>query len=380
MVRQMGNLFGALPPQTRYSMRRVYLIGTGFIGTYHARAVDSLPGDAQITAAADPNPDARDAFAEAFPNAELFEDAERMLAEPAQESDILVIATPPFVRHDIAVAGLESGRHVLCEKPIAMNRAEAADILEAARSNSRLVGTATARHMAYPHTAAVREIVHSGAIGRPYHMAFMDRARRSRTGIEYQPESRWPLDRSKAGGGVLMNWGAYDFATLGYVLDPDRVTVDHAWTETPETDHNLPEDATYDVEQHAGASMQYHTNGTDIAVTYDRADCTHGKQDQRFEIEGTDGAVRWNWTDNLGTVSLTLQYDDGNEPREEERTFEVSEPDVQSRPLVFFDQRVRGEDAMIAVNEQAVFNFACVQAIYEVAETNESTVVDRGDL
>lgn len=360
-------------------MRRVYIVGTGFIGTYHARAVGALPDDAKIKAA-DPSAEAREAFAAEFPEAELHETAEQLLEEPARESDILVVATPPFVRRDLAVAGLESGRHVLCEKPLAMTRAEGADILAAARRNDRLIGTATARHVAYPHTAAVRDLVRDGELGRPYHATFVDRANRARTGIEYQPEHRWPLDRSKAGGGILMNWGTYDFATLNHVLEPERVAVDQAWTATPDTDHGLPADVVYDVEQHAGAALRYVRDGTEVPVTYERADCTHGEATTRFEIEGTDGAVRWNWKDNHDTVSLTLGYDDDNEPARAERTFEVGEPDFLSRPLVFFDRRVRGGDAVIPVNEAAVFNFACIRAVYEVAETGEPTVVDRSAL
>jgi predicted dehydrogenase len=359
-------------------MGRVYIVGTGFIGRHHADAVAELPADPRCKGA-DPDPEARAAFADAFPDAEVYEDPEAMLAEPANEDDIVVLATPPVARRDLAVAALESGRHVLCEKPFAMSREEASDILTAARRHDRLVGTATARHAAYPHTEAVRDLIVNGEVGRPYHATFIDRARRARTGIEYQPERRWPLDESIAGGGVLMNWGAYDFATLNHVLSPRRVTVDQAWVESPETDHDLPEDRTYDVEQHAGASMRYETDtgGWTVAVTYERADCTHGTEDRRFEIEGTEGAVRWNWKDCHGTVSLVRQFDAAAEPREEERTFEVEDPAPGSRPLVFFDRRVRGEDAFIPVNEQAVFNLACIRSVYEVAETGEPTVVDR---
>lgn len=360
-------------------MRRVYIVGTGFIGAYHARAVDALPDETRVKAA-DPNPDALETFAEEFPAADVYEDAHRMIDEESHESDILVVATPPVVRREFAVAGLESGRHVLCEKPFAMSRAQAAEILAAARTNDRLVGTTTARHVAYPHTEAVRDVVRDGDLGRPYHVTFVDRARRSRTGIEYQPESRWPLDLSKAGGGILMNWGAYDFAAMNYVLDPERVRVNQAWTATPVTDHGLPADVTYDVEQHAGASMRYHVDGATVPVRYERADCTHGEQTARFEIEGTDGAVRWNWKDCQGTVSLTLQYDDDNEPQEETRTFDVGEPGPQARPLVNFDRRIRGEAAMIPVNEQAAFNLACIRAVYEVASTNEPAIVDRSAL
>lgn len=349
-------------------MKRIYIVGVGFIGMHHARAVEALSDEVQLKAT-DSSPEARKSFAKKFPDADLFENAEQMLDEPSRDSDILVVAPPPFVHRDIAVAGLESGRHVLCEKPLAMTRDEAADILSAARKNNRLVGAATPRHVAYAHTEAVRELVSDGELGRPYHVTFVDRTRRNRTGIEYQPESRWPLNRSKAGGGVLMNLGTYDFALLNYVLDPDRVEVNQAWTETPETDHSLPDDVTYDVEQHAGASMRYHTDAAEVAVRYERADCTHGQETSRLEIEGTEGAVRWDWKDCQGTVSLTLQYDDDNEPHEDERTFNVGGPDPQSRPLVYFDRRIRGEDAPIPVNEQAAFNLSCIRAVYEVAET-----------
>lgn len=360
-------------------MQRVYIAGAGYIAKQHASATEHLPEDVAVKAA-DPNPDARDSFADEFPDAELYEDAREMIDEPARESDIFVVATPPFVRRDLAVEGFESGRHVLCEKPLAMNRDEAADILAAARRNDRLLGTATVRHVAFPDSRAVRQLIRDGELGRPYHVSFVDRSRRTRTGIEYQPESRWPLDRSKSGGGILMNWGNYDFGTLNYVLEPAEVTVDHAWTATPETDHDLPDDVTYDVEQHAGAAMRYRARGEEIAVQYERSDCTHGEPRAFFEIEGTEGAVRWNWKDFEDPVSLTFQYDEGNEPREEERTYEVDDLPSGARPVVFFDRRIRGESAPIAINEQAAFNFACIRSIYEVADTGDPTTVVRSEL
>lgn len=361
-------------------MKRVYIAGAGFIGKKYAQAAGTLPADVRLKAA-DPNPNALDSFGEEFPGSELYADVERMLEEEPRDSDIVVIGTPPFARRDLAISGLESGRHVLCEKPFAIDRSEAMEILDAARTNDRLVGTATARYLGVPHTEAVRELLREGALGRPYHVTFIDRKPRSRTGIEYQPESKWPLDRSKAGGGILMNWGTYDFAILNHVLEPHRVTVTDAWTEIPETDHDLPDDVTNDVEQHAGASIHYHRDDCRINVRYERADCIHGEPGSHFQIEGTNAAVKWNWKDFRAPMSLTFMYDDGNEPRQEKRTFESdNELGPGAKPLIYFDRRIRGESAPIPLNENAVFNHACIRGVYEVAENGRSTTIELSEI
>ncbi len=176
-----------------------------------------------------------------------------------------------------------------------------------------------------------------------------------------------------------MNWGNYDFATLNYVLNPDEVTVDHAWTVRPETDHDLPDGVAYDVEQHAGAAMRYRAHGEEIAVQYERVDCTHGEPRSFFEIEGRKAAVRWNWKDVYGSVSLTLQYDDDNELREEKRTFKVDDIPSGFRPFVFFNRQRRGEDTPIAVNDWAAFNLVCIRSIYDVDETGTPTTVVRSE-
>jgi len=356
--------------------RTVYLAGAGFIAHHHARAAASLPNGVAVSAA-DPSPAAREEFNAEFPHADLYEDVKEMLDAPASENDIVVVAAPPFARRDLAMAAIESGRHVLCEKPLAMNVREAEELLAAGRNRDLVIGSAAGRFLGDGHTDAVRAAVREQALGDPYHATWVDRSRRSRTGIEHQPESHWPLDASRAGGGVLMNWGCYDLATLNHVLDPERVDVLAAWTATPETGHDLPEDVTNDVEQHAGAALRYHRpDGSTVAVTYERADCTHGAERTVFEIEGTAGAIRWDWKAfGDDAPGLTRCFDEDNEPREEERTYDPCPHPIHHRPLVFFDRAIRGETAPIPTDERAVFNFACVRALYDVAETGDPRTV-----
>ncbi|WP_299723066.1 hypothetical protein [Devosia sp.] len=72
----------------------------------------------------------------------------------------------------------------------------------------------------------------AGALGELYHVTCRHRTQRGRSGIEYQPEGRWFLDRAKSGGGVLMDWSVYDLATL---FEPTRVEIRDAWTAQPRT-------------------------------------------------------------------------------------------------------------------------------------------------
>src|SRR6185503_19036510 len=87
-----------------------------------------------------------------------------------QRDDVqaVIIATPNFTHAPIAKAAIAAGKHVLCEKPLAMNYPEAREIAEAAER-------AGIRHMTaftYRFVPAMRYLAHltkSGALGRPYH-------------------------------------------------------------------------------------------------------------------------------------------------------------------------------------------------------------------
>jgi predicted dehydrogenase len=119
--------------------------------------------------------------------------------------DIVVIATPPFLHKAIALRAFEVGAHVLCEKPLAMSRAEGRAMLEAAAWFKRVAMTGF--NWRFP--PAVQELharVEAGALGRPFHVY-------SRwLGARYADESApatWRLDRSQAGLGAMGDMGVH---------------------------------------------------------------------------------------------------------------------------------------------------------------------------
>lgn len=362
---------------------RIILIGAGYIAREHALAIPLLPDAASVElAVADPSPAARAGFLERFPSTRVVADAAELLAEPARPTDIVIVATPPFTHRDLAVRALSSGRNVLCEKPLAMEADEARAMLVAARTAGRLLGCCSSRFLGLGPTEAARDMVERGSLGDLYHATFVHRTRRGRSGIEYQPSSTWFLDRSRSGGGVLMDWSVYDITTLFHVLRPDRVTVQSAWMVSPETALDLAPGTVFDTEQHVGATLLLErADGQRVTVTFERAACTHGAERNLAEIEGLRGAVRWDWVDWVGDGGVTVTTDDQGEPHEL-TSHPVADVPAHAhwRPLVQFAARVRRETSAALVDERAVFNFLTLQAIYDAARTGQPRTVALGEV
>jgi predicted dehydrogenase len=348
---------------------RFYLIGAGVISRTHAEAIKKLAIEETVEIkVADPSPAAIAAFTEKFPEAAAYTDAKLMLAEEAREDDIVIVGTPPFTHLPLSLLALESGRHVLCEKPLVMNGEESEKLLEAAERNNRLLGCCSVRFVGVSKTEEVKQYIQSGKLGDIYKVSFVFRGQRGRPGVEYQPESRWFLDRAKAAGGIVMDWGPYDFSVLNDLLQPASVEVAAAWTSKPETQAD-PTDVVYDVEGHAGAMLKYRTNdGKTVWVQYERASCTHGEAYYHVEIEGTLGAVKW--SPYFESDEVLYKHDSNGEVITEQMTLpHQGKVGYMDHPVFYFYQRVKGLQSPAIVNEQAVFNFKCLQAIYDCAET-----------
>jgi len=361
--------------------QRVYVIGLGVIGHSHAASVAAFPRTPNVELiAADPDAHARARFHEQYPKARLFDNAATAMAQPSRPDDIVVVATPVFTHCELTCAALETGRHVLCEKPFAMNRKEAEQMVEVARNKDRLVGCCSSRFLGRLATQKVKEMMRSGRLGNIYHLDFINRAPRSRCGIEYQPSSRWFLDSSKNGGGCLMDWGPYDFSLLNDLLSCVRVEVCGGWMASPTTAAD-PKDVVFDVEEHIGATLKYHQHdGAVISITYERSACFHGDARRTAELHGTKGSVNFDW---LGfpqdTNRMTLYYDRGGVLETETITYEDKNAlSPFYKALVNFYRSVKGEEAPSVLNEQALFNFSCLRAIYDCIATGSPQTVEKG--
>ena len=145
---------------------RIALIGTGRIAVANHIPGVRLCRDAEVVALADPDP-------AALAEASAVTGVTRTYADPFAllkdaPVDAVIIATPNRFHRDLAVAAAESGRHVLCEKPLALTVAEAeAMVVAAGRAGVRHMTAFTYRFV--PAMQYMHHLVTSGAIGTPWH-------------------------------------------------------------------------------------------------------------------------------------------------------------------------------------------------------------------
>lgn len=354
---------------------RLYLVGAGVIARTHAAAAARL-GEPVELRVADPNATVLAEFVAEHPSAVPFASADEMLgAEPAADDDVVIVATPPFAHLGPALAAFASGRHVLCEKPLAMDADEAERMFAAAESAGRLLGSCSTRFRGLPHTEAVKSVLASGALGELSALSFVTRWPRSRAGIEYQPTSRWFLDSTRSGGGVLMDWGPYDVSTLFDLLAPTRVEVRDAWIAQPRTAAD-PGDVPFDVETDVGAALRVTlADGRTLPIAFGRASGTHATELAHAELSGTRGAIHWTPFDSHAPVRLRFD-EDGQVVEREVDPPPRSDLTILERPLVEFVAALRGRTSRASIGATAVAEFRVVRAILDAARTGEPHVVE----
>ncbi|HXR66477.1 MAG TPA: Gfo/Idh/MocA family oxidoreductase [Ktedonobacteraceae bacterium] len=363
--------------------QRIYLIGAGVIARSHAAAIRHLPATEQITlAVADPNPQALSDFVKEHPQARAFADAASMLAEAACDTDIVIVTAPPFAHEELTCAALATGRHVLCEKPLALNQEQARHMLAVAHTHQRLLGCCSVRCLNWPPAEEARRLLQTHALGQLYHVRFINLEQRNRPGIEFQPQTSWFLDQAKSGGGTLMDRAPYEFAVLNDLLQPKRVEVLSAWLANPTTALHLAPETIVDVEQHAGASLRYSlADGSNVIVDYERASGTHSEEQSVLEITGMAGSLRWAWPLSRARPVLTHSYDRNGASESRMISFPppgAGELRFGDKPLVYFYRRIHNQPSAAIVDEQAVFNFSCIRALYDCALAGQPQTVEWG--
>ncbi|WP_127587649.1 Gfo/Idh/MocA family protein [Paenibacillus koleovorans] len=181
---------------------RVGMIGTGGIAHWHGRQLSELEGVA-ITALADPSPDNRTKFIEAFglQGASTFADYREMLEQT--ELDAVVLCSPHTLHYEQAASALRSGLHVLIEKPMTCSSAEAESLIELARQAGKVMQVSYQRHF-QPEFVYIRDAIRNGDIG----------PLTSVTASLYQnwrqlTEGTWRANPALSGGGFMMDSGSH---------------------------------------------------------------------------------------------------------------------------------------------------------------------------
>jgi 1,5-anhydro-D-fructose reductase (1,5-anhydro-D-mannitol-forming) len=139
--------------------------------------------------------------------------------------DAVYVATPVFLHGTQTIAALRAGKHVMCEKPMAMNEAEAREMVQTADETHRIFGVAYYRR-AYPKVQRAKQLLEAGAIGRPVLAELTCHGWFDGKDYDGADHNRyWLVDPAKAGGGPLYDIASHRIDVLNYLFgQPGRVT------------------------------------------------------------------------------------------------------------------------------------------------------------
>ncbi len=181
---------------------RIGVIGAGGIANgAHLPGYSKIPDICEVVALCDIDPAALKNTSEKYPDIKhLFDDHRKMLEMP--EIDAVSVCTPNYAHFETTVNSLKAGKHVLCEKPIAMNAVEAAEMVSVARKNGKILQIGYNSRF-QPSNQALKRFIEAGELGDIYY------ARAQALRVRGIPGWGVFIDKEKQGGGPLIDIGVH---------------------------------------------------------------------------------------------------------------------------------------------------------------------------
>lgn len=268
--------------------------------------------------------------------------------------EAVYISTTNELHRDQTLAAIQAGKHVLCEKPLAMSLADANAMVKAAREAGVVLATNHHLRNAATHQA-IRDAIAAGKIGKPlgarvFHAVYLP------------PHLQgWRLDRPEAGGGVILDITVHDADTLRFVLGDDPVEA-IAFGQSGGMGKAGLEDAVMGVLRFkSGVIAQFHDGFTTKYA------------ETGLEVHGTDGSiVACNVMTQRPVGSVTLRNAEG------ETELQLESTNLYEVALQAFHDAVAGKGKPSATGEDGVWSLATGLAVVEAARTGKSVKIEPG--
>jgi len=337
---------------------RIGIVGAGRIGARRAREIARHSG-CRLVAVADPDPARAQLLAQTF-SCRATADGRAVAA--ASDVDAIVVATPHHLLAPITLSALESRKHVLCEKPLAMTPDEAIRLVLAA-DRSRVTLKTGFNHRHHPAIWTAHEKLCAGAIGSPLWI-------RCRYGHGGRPgyEKEWRADPAQSGGGELLDQGIHALDLfrwfLGEFSEVTAVLTRSFWP--------MP------VEDNAFCLLR--TPSGQVASLH--ASWTQWRNLFSFEIHGHQGYLLIDGLGgNYGPERLTIGYrsPDFSAPREEHVQF-ASDDGSWSREWQEFVSAIEEHRRPMADGEDGWQALRLAHAAYESARLGTPVRLDEEEL
>jgi predicted dehydrogenase len=339
---------------------KVGIIGGGWPGRAHASGYRAASGF-KIVAVADLIPQRRaQLIAECGPLRE-FGDAKELIAD--KSIDVVSVCLPTYLHAPVASAALRSGKHVVCEKPPAMNAKEARKLARAASNSGKVLMYSVQRRFGGAEQAA-HQAIGKGYAGNVFH------ARASWTRTRGIPiGTGWFTDKSKSGGGALIDVGFHVLDLAWYLLgQPKPLT---AFGATHQRFKDLaPKQASYDVEDSAFAIVRFEGGKTLELASSWALNQPPQQQGTLCRLYGDKGAV------DVYTPQGALIYRSFSDKGESTPTL-LKPPKGMGHPAMMrhFRECILGKTKPLMGADQGVVLMQIVDAIYRSAESGKSVEI-----
>nr|Q2I8V6.1 RecName: Full=1,5-anhydro-D-fructose reductase; Short=Anhydrofructose reductase; AltName: Full=1,5-anhydro-D-fructose reductase (1,5-anhydro-D-mannitol-forming) [Ensifer adhaerens]ABA25865.1 1,5-anhydro-D-fructose reductase [Ensifer adhaerens] len=277
---------------------------------------------------------------------------EELVGDP--DVDAVYVSTTNELHREQTLAAIRAGKHVLCEKPLAMTLEDAREMVVAAREAGVVLGTNHHLRNAAAHRA-MRDAIAEGRIGRPI-------AARVFHAVYLPPHLQgWRLERPEAGGGVILDITVHDADTLRFVLNDDpaeAVAISHSAGMGKE---GVEDGVMGGVRFQSGVIAQFHD-----AFTTKFAETG-------FEVHGTEGSLigRNVMTQKpVGTVTLRNAEGESQLPLDPANLYETA--------LAAFHSAIEGHGQPSATGEDGVWSLATGLAVVKAAATGQAAEIETG--
>lgn len=317
------------------------IVGAGGMGRTHARRWRQVPRTV-VTAIADPAEEAAKNLAEEAGGAAVFAHIDELLAHAPV--DVVSVCTPTGSHADLAVAALSAGKHVFCEKPMALSVADCDRMIAAAQRAGRLLSVGQVVRF-FAEYANAKRLVDSGAVGAPAVI-------RCRRGGGFPRWSPWFADAAQSGG-VLFDLGVHEIDWLLWCFGPATRVYARALTDS--IDLSDPRDYGLITIRHAsGAVSHVEACWADPASGY-----------TAFEIAGDAGLLAHDSRKTATLLRSTAHGKGASAPL-------APEDDPYLKEIAAFAAAVRGEQPLAVTAEEGRAAIAAAAAALESARTGRA--------
>lgn len=281
---------------------RVGVIGLGWAGRTHLNAYAQQP-NVEVIGLAGLEADQLVRLGEMHRIPHLYPDYQDLITR--DDIDAISVCVPNYLHAPVAIAALESGKHVLCEKPLARTGSEAEAMVRAAIEAGRVLKVAF-NHRARGDVQVLKRYLDEGHLGRIYHLKASWMRRRGIPGL-----GSWFTSKEMAGGGPLIDLGVHVLDLALYLLDEPRVATVSAATHAElgprgrgfRVDDKMRTGSGYEVEDLATAFLRLADGAT---LVLEASWAVHGSAGDDFGVMlyGTEGGaeikvVEYSWQDTL---------------------------------------------------------------------------------